>query len=163
MLSILDFIAKKVLIRSKFAATCKNMAIFAYCETDLNDLHIESSYTLPVASPLILGGVKIGNNIHISDDGTITADIDLSGILESIQRLTEVTEGNTRSINSLETSKQDNLISGTNIKTINGLDILGEGNIEIKGGSSYLSSKVFSTNIPKANNSINYSFSVEVN
>lgn len=29
MLSILDFIAKKVLIRSKFAATCKNMAIFA--------------------------------------------------------------------------------------------------------------------------------------
>lgn len=29
MLSILDFIAKKVLILSKFAATCKNMAIFA--------------------------------------------------------------------------------------------------------------------------------------
>lgn len=30
--------------------------------------------------------------------------------------------------------KQDTLISGTNIKTINGHDILGEGNIEIQGG-----------------------------
>ena len=32
-------------------------------------------------------------------------------------------------------SKQDVLISGTNIKTINGNSILGEGNIEIQGGS----------------------------
>lgn len=31
--------------------------------------------------------------------------------------------------------KQDNLVSGQNIKTINGEDILGEGNIEIQGGS----------------------------
>lgn len=31
-------------------------------------------------------------------------------------------------------TKQDTLISGTNIKTINGNDILGEGNIEIQGG-----------------------------
>ena len=31
-------------------------------------------------------------------------------------------------------NKQDTLISGTNIKTINGNDILGEGNIEIQGG-----------------------------
>lgn len=31
--------------------------------------------------------------------------------------------------------KQDTLVSGTNIKTINGQSILGEGNIEIQGGS----------------------------
>lgn len=31
--------------------------------------------------------------------------------------------------------KQDTLVSGTNIKTINGYSILGEGNIEIQGGS----------------------------
>lgn len=31
-------------------------------------------------------------------------------------------------------TKQDTLVSGTNIKTINGQDILGEGNIEIQGG-----------------------------
>ena len=32
--------------------------------------------------------------------------------------------------------KQDTLVSGTNIKTINGLSILGEGNIVINGGES---------------------------
>lgn len=33
------------------------------------------------------------------------------------------------------TQKQDTLVSGTNIKTINGQSILGEGNINIEGGS----------------------------
>lgn len=40
--------------------------------------------------------------------------------------------------NELETElagKQDTLVSGTNIKTINGYSILGEGNIQIQGGS----------------------------
>lgn len=36
----------------------------------------------------------------------------------------------------LSTGKQDKLVSGTNIKTINGNSILGEGNIEITGGGS---------------------------
>ena len=34
--------------------------------------------------------------------------------------------------------KQDTLISGTNIKTINGQSILGEGDIEIQGGTGTL-------------------------
>ena len=33
-------------------------------------------------------------------------------------------------------NKQDKLISGTNIKTINGTSILGSGNITIEGGGS---------------------------
>ena len=33
------------------------------------------------------------------------------------------------------TRKQDKLVSGTNIKTINGVSLLGEGNIEVSGGS----------------------------
>lgn len=39
-------------------------------------------------------------------------------------------------IDELLSNKQDVLVSGTNIKTINGQSILGEGNIEIQGGSS---------------------------
>lgn len=38
-------------------------------------------------------------------------------------------------IDGLLSNKQDVLVSGTNIKTINGQSILGEGNIEISGGS----------------------------
>ena len=45
----------------------------------------------------------------------------------------------TSSVNTLETNiqtKQDTLVSGTNIKTINNESILGEGNIEIQGGGT---------------------------
>ena len=39
-------------------------------------------------------------------------------------------------VTSALSNKQDKLISGTNIKTINGQSILGSGNIEISGGVS---------------------------
>ena len=40
--------------------------------------------------------------------------------------------------------KQDTLVSGTNIKTINGESILGSGNLVISGGSGLTSLQVFS-------------------
>ena len=39
-----------------------------------------------------------------------------------------------RKITALEVGKQDNLISGITIKTINGSSILGSGDLEIQGG-----------------------------
>lgn len=39
-------------------------------------------------------------------------------------------------ITELGNNKQDTLVSGTNIKTINGESVLGSGNIEIQGGGS---------------------------
>ena len=39
--------------------------------------------------------------------------------------------------NTIVGGKQDTLVSGTNIKTINNESILGEGNIDIQGGSNY--------------------------
>lgn len=46
-------------------------------------------------------------------------------------------------ITELGNNKQDTLVSGTNIKTINGESILGSGNIEIQGGGS---TDIISTN-----------------
>lgn len=54
-----------------------------------------------------------GSNVSISDQDVIS--VDLSG-------------------------KQDTLVSGTNIKTVNGSSLLGSGNITIEGGSGGLSS-----------------------
>ena len=45
------------------------------------------------------------------------------------------------------TNKQDTLVSGTNIKTINGENILGSGNISISGGTSDLSNYYTKTEI----------------
>lgn len=39
-----------------------------------------------------------------------------------------------RKVEELEAGKQDNLVSGTNIKTINGSSILGSGNLVVSGG-----------------------------
>lgn len=60
----------------------------------------------------------------VQEQGYLTEHQDIS----SLATKSEVTE-------SLAT-KQDSLISGTNIKTINGETILGDGNITIEGGSS---------------------------
>ena len=48
-------------------------------------------------------------------------------------------------ITAATSTKQDTLVSGTNIKTINGESILGEGNITIEGGSGGESCTVDST------------------
>lgn len=40
-------------------------------------------------------------------------------------------------INEIIDDKQDNLVSGTNIKTINGNSLLGGGDMTISGGGSY--------------------------
>lgn len=47
-------------------------------------------------------------------------------------------------IEQLTTGKQDNLVSGTNIKTINGTSLLGSGNIVISGGGSSSGSGAYS-------------------
>ena len=39
-------------------------------------------------------------------------------------------------VNEIIDDKQDTLVSGTNIKTINNTSILGSGNIDIQGGGS---------------------------
>jgi hypothetical protein len=62
------------------------------------------------------------------------------------------------------TRKQDKLVSGTNIKTINGVSLLGEGNIDISGGASItvdselstsstnpVQNKVITANVPTLN------------
>lgn len=63
--------------------------------------------------------IKTFNEIIAFLDG-ISDTEDLSGIIASIEQQIA--------------AKQERLVSGTNIKTINGESVLGEGNIEIKGG-----------------------------
>ena len=75
------------------------------------------------------------NNKRIDQGGNIVIEggeggggADLTEVNKKIADLTEETER-------LEADKQDTLVSGTNIKTINNQSILGKGNITIEGGS----------------------------
>lgn len=72
------------------------------------------SYTLPTAAADTLGGVKVGSRLTITN-GILSADVQTTDI----------------------SGKQDVLVSGTNIKTINSTSLLGSGNIAISGSATY--------------------------
>ena len=76
--------------------------------------------------------------VTTSENGVMSAadKTKLDSIPETIPSQSEI-DGIAANVSALETSmgnKQDTLVSGTNIKTINNQSILGEGNIEITGG-----------------------------
>ena len=90
-----------------------------------------SEYVLPVASVVTLGGVRIGKNVYITDGAISVADpYDDASLRAAIA-------ANVQAIiaaNARIDGKQDQLVSGTNIKTVNGQPILGSGDITIQGG-----------------------------
>ena len=92
-------------------------------------------------------------NKYISS-GTYTGEADNTEPLTPTdkQQIESSIQQNTDDIIVLQNNKQDVLISGENIKTINNESILGSGNIEIGGGSGGTSNYNALTNKPKINN-----------
>ena len=72
---------------------------------------------------------------QIENDSTYQTKANLDTALESYAKTSDVDSKNASQDEAIQ-SKQDKLISGTNIKTINSQSILGEGNISIEAGSS---------------------------
>ena len=80
---------------------------------------------------VVLNYVDINEyNSHLTGFNETADDVDL--LKEDFLVLAE----NVNSVDYNLKFKQDKLVSGTNIKTINGLSVLGEGNIVINGGES---------------------------
>ena len=77
----------------------------------------------------VVGATK--TKITYNNDGIITGGADLDEA-----DLPNISQSKITNLVSDLSSKQSSLISGTNIKTINGQSILGNGNIEITGGGS---------------------------
>ncbi len=73
--------------------------------------------------------VHTDNNYSDADEGLLTA---LGARMDTAEANIVA---NANGITQLDTDKQDNLVSGTNIKTINNQSLLGSGNIDIQGGS----------------------------
>ena len=72
---------------------------------------------------------------QIENDSTYQTKANLDTALESYAKTSDVNSKNASQDEAIQ-SKQDKLISGTNIKTINSQSLLGEGNISIEAGSS---------------------------
>ena len=131
-------------------------------DNELTEAINDVKYTLPIASTDTLGGIKIGAGLSITEDGILSATG--GGVADSVAwenvvgRPTNLSQFTNDSgyitnsalsdyakkseipdVSNLATktelaTKQDTLVSGTNIKTINGTSLLGEGNINIESG-----------------------------
>lgn len=88
-----------------------------------------SSESSGITSITINGNVFTGDSVNLGDYITQEKEYVISSALNNL---------NSRVIdlNASVTGKQDTLISGTNIKTINNQSILGNGNITIEGGGA---------------------------
>ena len=106
---------------------------------------------IPMSSPTVLGGVKVGTGLSIDGSGILSVSsgsyaftpplVNTSGTV-SLTTDASPTSSSTNPVQSggVFTSlsgKQATLVSGTNIKTINGNSLLGSGDLTIAGGSSY--------------------------
>jgi hypothetical protein len=112
----------------------------------------ESTYSLPVATGLVLGGVKKGDRVTIAADGTISADdqtTDISGKVDKVTGSSLVADTEIAKIHAAGSDnqdlsgKQDVLVSGTNIKTINSNSLLGLGDLSIISSGGIASSYIF--------------------
>ena len=105
----------------------------------------DTVYTLPNASATVLGGIKVGTNLSIDANGVLSANDTNVSFTEISNKPTNlsgygITDAYTKTqVDSLIpniSTKQDVLVSGTNIKTINGQSVLGSGDITIEAGGS---------------------------
>ena len=117
---------------------------------DTNDTSTTNYYEKPMIKLQdALGGggssYTAGDGIDIHNDViSVTGKVDTSAFTEhTADTVIHVTSAEKAAWN----GKQDTLVSGTNIKTINGESILGEGNITIQGGGGVESCTVDSTTI----------------
>ena len=103
----------------------------------------DGGFVLTPATKNSLGGVIVGDNINVTSNGTISvpdASTTTKGVIEiATDEESSAGESETLAVTPKQLStKQDTLVSGTNIKTINNTSILGSGNITIEGSSGFL-------------------------
>ena len=137
--------------------TSNNAAISA---VDTRVTNLTSSVNTALTKKANASDVYTKNETDNAISTSINALIDgAPDTLDTLKELADAVNSNkslVETLNEAITNKQDTLVSGTNIKTVNGVSILGTGNIAISGGtgiddstistsSTYSSSKIDST------------------
>ncbi len=137
--------------------TSNNAAISA---VDTRVTNLTSSVNTALTGKANASDVYTKNETDNAISTSINALIDgAPDTLDTLKELADAVNSNKSLVDTLNeaiTNKQDTLVSGTNIKTVNGVSILGTGNIAISGGtgiddstvstsSTYSSSKIDST------------------
>lgn len=92
-------------------------------------------YNVDQAVKALATVASTGSYNDLSDKPTIPAAYDDTELSNKVDGLVDLTDSFNSDLSDLYEQKQDNLVSGTNIKTINGESILGSGDLTIEGGA----------------------------
>ena len=92
-------------------------------------------------------GIGAGDMLKSFYDTNNSGVVDSSEKLATARNINGVAFDGTADITVYDATKQEVLISGTNIKTLNGTDILGSGNLEITVGSGGYAANVYLTSL----------------
>lgn len=123
----------KALLATTEAARLATMATIKTVGTGLEltaEGELNATYTLPVATADVLGGVKQGNGVAIAEDGTLSAKVSagaangLSVTTEGIA-LAEATVNNAGAMTAAQATKLNNLIEGAQVNVVEGA-LIGE-------------------------------------
>lgn len=134
-------------------------------DSELQEALDDVTFTLPIASDSVLGGIKVGAGLAITDAGILSAtgggvadSVNWENVVGRPTNLSQFTNDSGFITNSAladyalkseipDTSnfatktelsnKQDTLVSGTNIKSVNNQSLLGSGNINISSDEVY--------------------------
>ncbi|MBQ5696167.1 MAG: hypothetical protein IIV48_05880 [Clostridium sp.] len=143
---------QNVLISGENIKTINNESILGNgnIEMDVGSINYNDLENKPKINNVELNGNKSLSDLGIQPSGNYATMNDLTEESRAIFNEIETTYYNKNQTNNLLNNKQNTLISGQNIKTINSESLLGEGNIIIQGGGS--SDYEDLENKPKINN-----------
>lgn len=106
---------------------------------DADNYYTKTEVDNKIDEIVISGGGVSSGEVEDMISESISGKADSSAVTEEISVAVSGkadTTAVTESINAATSGLQETLVSGTNIKSINNLSILGEGNIEIQGGGT---------------------------
>jgi lipopolysaccharide export system protein LptA len=127
---------------------------------------ITSNECLCLSTGLVsTNGATFTGNIYMNN-GDISLNSDSTLVVHSWEQIVNDSTGD--ALSAVLNDKQDTLISGTNIKTINNQSLLGSGNITIQGGSGGDTNVIETVKVngtaltPDSNKAVNISAVTEV-
>ena len=165
---------------SKVATNTSDISTLKSNVTSLSNTKADKNKINTINNQSMLAGINMVIPI-ITVDTTLDADSTnaiqnaavttrFNATSESISNLQIKADNNETNISNLTNSKQDKLVSGTNIKTVNGNSLLGSGNVSIpvitvdsaisKTSTNPVQNKVISTALDTKQNKLNSSYSL---
>lgn len=164
----------KVATNTSDISTLKsNVTSLSNTKADKNKVNTINNQSMLAGINMVIPIITVDTTLDVDSTNAIqnaAVTTRFNAISESISNLQLKADTNESNISTLTNSKQDKLVSGTNIKTINNVSLLGSGNISIpvitvdsaisKTSTNPVQNKVISTALDTKQNKLNSSYSL---